>query len=124
MSGIEHWAEKYAHVPILSLEEMYALPESQEYDSGIYFLWYQQGLVYIGKSRNLEVRAGYQAYVNRGTHHSITAKVIPHDKRTCLVLESGIVASPRLDGTLTSYERAYIARYRPYFNLDIQCSFV
>lgn len=121
----EHWRADYSEVPILSIEEMYALPEAKEYDSGVYFLWYRGGLVYIGKSRNLLGRAYYQHGVNRanGLMQSTTAKVIPHDKMTCLVLHNGFEIPGWLDGKLTAYERAYFAAYEPYFNEDHQAGF-
>jgi hypothetical protein len=105
---------------ILSLEELRALPGPVEYDSGIYFLWKGQDLLYIGRSRNLCSREYYQATVNRyyPFHHSQTAKYIPADRMTCLVLENGIECSRELDSNLSTYERAYIAAYEPPYNYD------
>jgi len=50
-----------AHIPILGLDELRVLPTPQDFDSGIYFLWAGDHLLYIGKSRNLREREYYQA---------------------------------------------------------------
>jgi hypothetical protein len=60
--------------------------------------------------------------MNRNGHNysGVRAKVVPWDKVTCIVLETGRFCSPRLPGLLTEYERAYIAAYQPAFNEDLQ----
>lgn len=122
---IEQTKAKYAHVPILSLEEMYALPEPEEFDAGVYFCWWQRGLTYIGKSKHICERLYIQDCMNKNGHNygGIRAKVVPWDKVTCVVLENGFECSPRLGGLLTAYERAYIATYTPAFNQDYQDGF-
>jgi hypothetical protein len=119
------WAQQYSHIRVLSLEELRALPGPAEFDSGIYFLWRTNELVYIGKSRNLCQRAYYQATVNRYApfHVSRTAKPIAFDCMTCLVLENDIVCSPDLDAKLAAHERAYLAAYSPLYNCDQQNGF-
>lgn len=114
--------KRYAHIPIKSLEELRALPGPQEYDSGVYFLWADNALIYIGRSRNLCQRMFYQKTLNRHAPFqiSIKAKPIYFDAMTCLVLESGTECSPHLDINLRDYERAYIAAYEPAHNQDYQ----
>jgi hypothetical protein len=123
---LETWKRTYADIPIRPLDELYALPEPQEFDAGIYFLWKDNALIYIGKSRNMLGRMSYQVGVNR-THpfaESITAKHIPFDKITCLVIEKDArIHSPRTDGAMEAHERAYLAHYRPYYNVDAQNGF-
>jgi hypothetical protein len=114
------WATACSDVQVLSLEEMRELPEPQEYDAGIYFLWKGDALTYIGKSKHICERLYFQSCMNRNlpfyTGHR--AKLVPFDKVTCLVLETGITCSPGLGGKLMHYERAYIAAYQPGFNQD------
>jgi hypothetical protein len=111
-----------AHIQVLSLDAMRALPGAQEYDSGIYFLWEGERLLYIGKSRNLSVREYYQSRLRRYApfQTSDRAKPVPYDRMTCLVLESGIECSRELDTNLRNYERAYIAAYETPYNEDYQ----
>jgi len=113
----EQTREKFAHIPILPLEELARLPEAEEFDAGVYFLWQGKSLVYIGKSRNICDRLHRQAQVNRfAVFRMSRCKAIPHERHTALVLEKGQFASPGLDSTLKQYERAYIAHYLPEFN--------
>lgn len=109
-----------AHLHVLSLAEMRALPGPQQFDSGIYFLWDGDQLLYIGKSRDLCGRLYYQHCLKRYApfQHSERAKPIPYDRMTCLVLENDPVCSRELDAKLQSYERAYIAAYETPFNVD------
>jgi hypothetical protein len=122
---IDKWKRIYAHVAIKTLDELHALPEAQEFDSGVYFLWRGSDLLYIGKSRGLQGRQCYQDTVNKNFafHQSSTAKLIPYDRMTCLVLFNGPVKPWTLDGELEAHERAYIAEYRPGFNMDMQAGF-
>lgn len=117
--------ERLAHVEIFPLEVMRILPAAEEYDSGVYFLWSGNELLYVGKSRNLGQREYYQQTVNRyfPFQQSTTAKYIPADLMTCLIVESGIECSPRLDGKLKELERAYIATYEPPYNVDYRNGF-
>lgn len=111
-----------AHIPVLSLDQMRALPGPAEFDSGIYFLWAGEHLLYIGKSRNLCTRQYYQSCLKRYApfQTSERAKPIPYDRMTCLVLENGIECSRELDTNLRDYERAYIASYETPYNEDYQ----
>lgn len=122
MDWPEKTREKYAHIPILPLEQLVELPGPEEYDSGIYFLWAGKALVYIGKSKNLCNRLYYQRTLNRAEPFQVgtKAKAIPFDRMTCLVLENGIVCSPQLEANLQAYERAYLAAYEPIYNQDYQ----
>lgn len=118
----EKMLQQLAHIQILPLDEMRKLPEAQEFDSGVYFLWQGEELLYVGKSRNLSDRMTRQARVNRmiAFQTSRSAKYIPSDRHTCLVVESDPVCSPMLDYTLRDLERAYIAFYEPPYNYDGQ----
>lgn len=109
-----------AHIPILGLADLRALPEAKDYESGIYFLWAGDTLLYIGKSRNLSTRAYEQRTLRRYAPFQAgdRAKPIPFDRMTCLVLETGVECSPELDFNLRAYERAYIAAYEPPYNED------
>ena len=111
-----------AHIPILGLAELRALPGPAQFDSGIYFLWEGDRLLYIGKSRNLCTREYYQSRLKRYApfQTSERAKPIPYDRMTCLVLENGIECSRELDMNLRNYERAYIAAYETPYNEDYQ----
>ena len=110
---------------VLSLEEMLQLPEPQEYDAGIYFLWKDGALTYIGKSKHICERLYHQTCMNRNLplYTGRRAKLVPFDKVTCLVLETGPFCSPRLGAQLLHHERAYIAAYQPAFNQDNQNGF-
>ena len=116
------WAEKteqqLGHIPILSLDELFELPqEPEEFESGIYFLWRDKSLFYIGKSRNLPERKLRQFHVNRyGALYTDRHQQLPYNRYTYLSLEKGQFAEPGLDKKLHEYERAYIAHYRTYFN--------
>jgi len=98
---------------------MRALPEPVEFDAGIYFLWDGDELLYIGKSRDVLGRKTYQDLVNKNGvfHESPTAKFIPYDAITCLVVQNGWYADQRLDGQLQNLERIYIATYEPPYNI-------
>lgn len=115
------WAEiarkKYAHIPILPLADLARLPEAEEFDSGIYFLWQGETLVYIGKSRNIPDRLVRLSETNRfHTLRNSRCKPVPHQRHTALVLERGQFASEGLDAKLRDHERAYIAHYLPPYN--------
>lgn len=111
--------EKYAHVPILPLEELAKLPEAEEFDSGIYFLWQGPRLVYVGKSKNILDRRVRMTQVNRcHVLYRSTFTAVPHDRYTALVLEKGQFVQPGLDAKLRAYERAYINAYQPEYNED------
>lgn len=111
-----------AHIQVLALADMRALPGPEEFDSGIYFLWAGDALLYIGKSRNLCTRAYYQRTLSKYApfQTSDRAKPIPYDRMTCLVLENGIECSRELDTNLRDHERAYIAAYETPYNEDYQ----
>jgi hypothetical protein len=122
---MNRWAAECAHIPVLSIEEMLALPEPQEYDAGVYFLWKDGGLTYIGKSKHICERLYHQSCMNRNLPLYVgkRAKLVPFDKVTALVLETGQFCSPRLGALLMQHERAYIAAYQPAFNQDTQNGF-
>ena len=53
-------------------------------------------------------------------HQSRTALAIPSDHWSCLVIESGPIASPNLDHKLREVEALYIEAYNPPFNTSIK----
>jgi hypothetical protein len=120
-SGIyaDRISDQYSHIPILPLADLAKLPEAEEFDSGVYFLWQGSQLVYVGKSRNILDRRQRMTQVNR-CHPLYTASytAVPHDRYTALVLEKGQFAEPGLDAKLRAYERAYINAYQPLYNVD------
>ena len=122
---VEQTKQRYAHIPILSIEELAKLPAPQEYDAGVYFLWKDGGLIYIGKSKHICERLYIQGCMNRcGTlYHGTRYKSIPWDAVTCIVLQTGWECPPWLSGRLTEYERAYIAAYEPLLNEDFRDGF-
>ena len=84
---------------LLSLEQLRALPEKG--DGGLYFLWDQDdGLIYIGKSKNLanRLRPGQRK--------------IAYCRHTCLAIDyrtMGWIYGP--------LEAKYIAKYSPHYNV-------
>lgn len=107
-----------AKYPVLSLDELRELPEAEEYDGGVYFLWLNDELQYIGKSYHVLERLGYQQSVNRYApfQNGVSQIAIPFDRHTCIVLEKGFVKQPRTAGLLQDYERLYIGTYETPFN--------
>jgi hypothetical protein len=116
-SWAEQAREEFAHIPILPLDALAKLPEAEEFDSGIYFLWQGPTLIYIGKSRNIPDRLVRLIQTNRfHTLRNSRCKPVPHDRYTALVLEKGMFCSDGLDKMLWEHERAYIAHYLPPYN--------
>lgn len=111
--------DQWKDVPILPLEELRKLPEAEQYDSGIYFLWGGDELLYIGKSRTILDRIQRLTQARRaGVLYAASHKNVPFDRYTALVLETGMFASPELDAKLRLHERAYINAYQPPYNID------
>lgn len=112
-------SHQWAGIEILPLEQLRALPEADEFDSGIYFLWRGDELLYIGKSRTITDRIQRLTQARRGSPlYRSTHKAVPFDRHTALVLEKGQFAEPGLDTKLQLHERAYINAYRPPYNID------
>lgn len=110
---------QFAHIKVLPLEELARLPEAEQFDSGIYFLWGGTELLYIGKSRNLLDRQQRLRQAQRCSPlYQASHKAVPFDRYTVLVLEKGQFAEPGLDTKLRLYERAYINAYEPPYNVD------
>lgn len=105
--------------PLLSMDELRGLPEAEEYDAGVYFLWQDDELQYIGRSHHILERLTHQKTVNRyAPFQNGRAQIyIPFDRHTCIVLEKGFVRQPRTPAILRDYERLYIGTYpTPYNN--------
>lgn len=115
---VEKMREEYAHIPIIPLEELKKLPAAGPYDSGIYFLWLNDELRYIGKSKNISSRLVLQDYANKFARlrTSLYPKPVPYDRHTCLVLDVGPFIRDGLAEDLRAHERAYIAHYTPPMN--------
>lgn len=113
-------AHTWAHIPIKPLEELRALPEAEEYQAGIYFLWDGDELLYIGRSRNLPDRIQRLTQTRRCSplYENAAHKAVPFDRHTALVLAEGMYVEPGLDGLLQTHERAYINHYLPPYNID------
>lgn len=116
-------AELKGRLPLLSLDELRALPEAQEYDGGVYFLWQDDQLQYVGKSSHVLERLAKQGYVNKYApfQNGKSQIAIPFDRHTCIVLETGFVKQPGTPQMLRDYERLYIGTYEtPYNNPRFQ----
>src|SRR6185312_428970 len=105
-------------VPLLSISALRELPEAEEFDGGVYFLWLADQLQYIGKATHILERLNYQHMVNRyhKFQQSRSAVHIPHDRHTALVLERGRIRSDHIDFRLQQVERRYIDAYPTPFN--------
>jgi hypothetical protein len=112
-------SDQWAHIPILPTEDLAKLPEAEEFDSGIYFLWGGAELLYVGKSRNIPDRIQRLTQARRASpFYRASHKAVPFDRHTALVLEKGQFAEPGLDAKLQAHERAYINAYLPPYNID------
>lgn len=102
---------------ILSLQELKALPPSQDFDAGVYFLWKNDELQYIGQSSQIAERMVLQEWANfYGSRRAHKMKQIPFDRHTCIVLENGMIRSEGIRKRLLALEKTYIQTYRPPFN--------
>lgn len=120
MTYAENIKDQWAHIPILPLEELRKLPEAVQFDSGIYFLWSGDDLLYIGRSRNILDRQQRLTQARRGgALYQSTHKAVPFDRYTALVLSKGMEVEPGLDTKLRLHERAYINAYQPPYNIDM-----
>jgi len=106
-----------ATYPVLTLDELRALPEAEEYDGGVYFLWRANDLQYIGRSSHILDRLTWQSTVNRmDTLMTSRHVAIPFDRHTCIVLERGYLKQPRTELLMKDYERLYIGTYPTPYN--------
>ena len=105
-------------LPLLSMAELRLLPEAEEYDSGVYFLWLENELPYIGRSHHVLERLTHQRTVNRyAPFQNGRAQIhIPFDRHTCIVLEKGFVRQPQTGAKLRDYERLYVGSYPTPYN--------
>lgn len=115
---VERLKRSSVGVPILPIEELRRLPDAEDYDSGLYFLWIGDELRYVGKSENLKGRKQRRVQMNR-VNGWIRNRPIQFDRYTCLILHSSPYIENRgeFEGMLKRYERAYIAHYQPPDNL-------
>lgn len=111
-----------ADIPVLPLELVRRLPgadDCQEYDAGVYFLWLDDNLQYIGMSKQICNRINMHEYAKRVGDSVISGhKTIPFDSYTFLLCERGNAFNvPRaIRERLQTFERAYIAHFQPPFN--------
>jgi hypothetical protein len=104
--------ERLGHIKVLSLDEMRLLPPVGPYDAGVYFLWLQDELQYVGKSKQVSERIAQQGRALRHNALTLGRRGIPHDRYTALRVEDG----RRLEWDLRDLEQIYIATYEPPFN--------
>jgi hypothetical protein len=88
-------------IEILALDRLRLLPRCGRSDAGIYFLWRDDELLYIGRSKNIH---------NRLLRHPKGA--IPYTHHTCLVIDYD-----SLGWQHSPIEAAYISHYSPPFNV-------
>lgn len=88
-------------IQILPIEQLRMLPECGRRDAGIYFLWRDDELLYIGRAKNIH---------NRLLRHP--KGVIPFKRHTFLSID--YEADGWRHGPI---EAAYIAHYSPPFNI-------
>jgi excinuclease UvrABC nuclease subunit len=108
-------------VTVLALSDMRLLPEEVgDYDSGLYFLWNKDALLYIGKAAQIVYRLYRHQRANKyqAVRTGCWEKRIPFDRYTCLVVSSELEITDRLRSALLEMESAYIARYQPPFNIS------
>lgn len=101
---------------ILSLDELRGLSSGEPpWDSGVYFLWRGQELLYVGMSKYLPDRLVGHALCRDGLR---TGKRIPFDQYTFIVFQ--VWVEEILDHTkleeLRNLEATYIRQYLPPFN--------
>ena len=116
---LERITQESAHVPILPLEDLAKLPSvAGDYDAGVYFLWKDGTLQYIGKSRNIPDRINrHIRYLGHGRMTLVKyQEAVPFDRYTCIVVANSMFKTPEIDRQLTEIERAYIVAYPTEFN--------
>lgn len=119
MTFADNIKDQWAHIAILPIEELRKLPKAEMFDSGIYFLWRGDELLYIGKSRNIRDRQIRLVQARRCSPlYQASHKAVPFDRYTALVLDSSPIKEPGLDENLQLHERAYINAYAPPYNHD------
>jgi hypothetical protein len=114
---VQQMKRELADVEIVPLAELRKLPAAEEFDAGVYFLWLENELQYVGKSNHICERLTFQDWANAAVDRTHPMKKIPYDRHTCIVLESGrLREDPNLGNMMQRLERAYIAHYQPPFN--------
>jgi excinuclease UvrABC nuclease subunit len=86
---------------ILDIETLRKLPTADDDTAGVYFLWREDELLYIGCSKNIRRRL---------VRHK--RDVIPFTRHTCIAIDY------QTDGWMNhALEQKYIARYSPPHNV-------
>lgn len=114
--------KRLAHVPLLSLEQLRALPEPRPKEGGVYFLWRGDELVYVGRSQNVLWRVEIfrsNARYSRVSYYSAMPRMI-FDRITLQKFE--LPSFEAFHYTTMDYEHAYIATYLPPYNADYQAA--
>lgn len=107
---------------VLSMDAIKALPDDQEC-RGVYFLWDDDTLQYIGQSMQIgnRVVAHERNYIF-GIFRATPPKRIKFNRVTCLSMDKRPFAATReierLRNRMLLIERAYIEKYRPPFNTE------
>jgi hypothetical protein len=100
-------ATEAARAPLLSLDALRVLPTDLHHvGSGVYFLWDQEWLVYVGQSNCIPDRIRAHRNARNGLR---PGRVIHFDRHTYLLLESA--------GDMDTVEARYIHHYNPEFNV-------
>lgn len=111
-------------IEILSLERLRALtesglPDAPSVESGIYFLWRSDVLLYVGMSLQIRTRISQheQAYTYGNKYRTKPLNLIPFDRHTCLVLDRSEFTRDESKKRIALVEQAYIDHYKPRYNL-------
>ena len=116
-SWVDHMKRENAAIEVLPMDKLLELPEEAGNAGGIYFLWKNRHLQYIGKSTQIGQRLNSHYWaMTFGWASSSKRKQIPHDRATCLAVVSGWCRPPNTNDRLRPLERAYIAHYQPPYN--------
>lgn len=123
--GPPAWAvetrQRLAHIPILSLEELRALPDPQPKEGGVYFLWRENALVYVGRARSVLWRSEFFLSQARYSRVRYYQQAIQFDRITLLKFDDDL-SKEAFHFATKDYEHAYIAQYLPEYNSDYKAA--
>lgn len=109
------------HILVLTLDELRRLPQAKPGQAGVYFLWHEDELQYVGQSIDVSARLNAH-HLNRrygtGGIRNRAANAIQHNSHTCLVLALDRPTAHLIKPKLREYESLYIATYVPPKNVE------
>jgi hypothetical protein len=112
------WSDKtlveLAHIDILPRGQLRGLSGPDHNWPGIYFLWWKDDLVYIGKSTQLAERYRRLVSDQRSWHLQQNQRGMRFDTMTCALVPKEPLETLRM--RLQDLERKYIATYLPPLN--------